>query len=273
MSPTPSINCSLCVSTYNRPEALDLCIESILKQSHLPNEIVIGDDGSGKETAELIAKWKQKSTIPIVHVWQPDEGYRLAACRNKSFAAAKGEYIIQIDGDLVLHNHFIADHLRMAKPGTFVCGSRVLLKPAYTQRVIANKNYIHPSLFSKNISKRYNSIYNKNLAVINYWLQRGKKQYKYVLGANMAFYKKDLLSVNGYDEKFGGWGKEDNNIAIRLCNAGIDIRFLKFGGIAYHLYHSEEKNSNVNDNEILLRNAILHNTTFVKNGLNGHILK
>ncbi len=273
MSLSHIINCSICVSTYNRPDALGLCIESILKQSQLPNEIIIGDDGSGIETAKLIAKLKQKSTIPIEHVWQPDEGYRLAACRNKSFAAANGEYIIQIDGDLVLHKHFIADHLRMAMPGTFVCGSRVLLSQAYTQRVMAKNNNVQPSFFSNNISKRYNSIYNKILAGINYRLQRGKEQYKYVLGANMAFYKEDLLRVNGYDEKFGGWGKEDNNIAIRLCNAGIDIRFLKFGGIAYHLYHSGEKNNNVNRNEILLQDAILHNTTFVKNGLNGHLLK
>lgn len=271
MSPVKSINCSICVSTYNRPDALWLCVESILKQSRLPNEIIIGDDGSGSETAEVIAAIKQKSTIPVSHVWQPDEGYRLAACRNKSFAAAKGEYILQIDGDVILHNDFVADHLSMARPGTFVSGSRVLLTPDYTQKVIAEKHFEKPSFFSKNMTKRYNAIHSNLLSAINYRIQRGKGQYKHVLGANMAFYKEDLVRINGYDENFGGWGKEDNNIAIRLCNVGVAIRFLKFGGIVYHLHHDGEKNNNVYENEILLQDAIRSNTTFVSNGLNSHI--
>jgi len=271
MSPIKSINCSICVSTYNRPDALRLCIESILKQSHLPDEIIIGDDGSGSETAELISAFQKKSPIPIVHIWQQDIGYRLAACRNKSFVAAKGEYILQIDGDLVLHKHYVADHLRIARQGTFISGSRVLLTAEYTQKVIIEKKFKKPSLFSKDISKRYNAIYSNLLSAINYRIQRGKEQHKYVLGANMAFYRADLVRINGYDENFGGWGKEDNNIAIRLCNAGVAIRFLKFGGIVYHLYHDGEKNNNVNANEILLQDAIRSNTTFVSNGMNSHI--
>ncbi|MEO5947892.1 MAG: glycosyltransferase, partial [Chitinophagaceae bacterium] len=156
MSSKRSINCSICVSTYNRPDALLLCIESLLKQSYLPNEIIIGDDGSGSETAELIALFQHKTNIPILHVWQPDEGYRLAACRNKSFAAAKGEYIIQIDGDVILHKHFVADHLRMAKSGTFVSGSRVLLTPAVMISVRSVSNFsivaVAPICTNKSVS-------------------------------------------------------------------------------------------------------------------------
>ena len=47
------------------------------------------------------------------------------------------------------------------------------------------------------------------------------RNYKYVLGCNMAFWKKDLLKVNGYNESFKGWGKEDNELAVRLQNAGL----------------------------------------------------
>ncbi|MEO5947829.1 MAG: galactosyltransferase-related protein, partial [Chitinophagaceae bacterium] len=177
------------------------------------------------------------------------------------------------DGDVILHKHFVADHLRMAKSGTFVSGSRVLITPEYTQKVIKEKHFEKPSFFSKNIYKRYNSIHNDFFSAINYQMQRGKEQYKYVLGANMAFYKEDLIRVNGYDENFSGWGKEDNNIAIRLCNDGVAIRFLKFGGIVYHLHHAGEKNNNIDDNEILLQDAIRSNTTFVSNGLNAYNLK
>ena len=119
-------SCSLVVSTYNRPDALELCIESILRQTQLPNEIVVADDGSGESTRQLVKALEAKSPVPIVHVWQPDDGYQLARIRNRAFAAATGEYIIQLDGDLILEKHFVLDHLSMARPGTFISGSRTM---------------------------------------------------------------------------------------------------------------------------------------------------
>lgn len=46
---------------------------------------------------------------------------------NKAIAKATGDYIIQVDGDVVLSSHFVEDHIEMAQKGCFVCGSRVLL--------------------------------------------------------------------------------------------------------------------------------------------------
>ena len=47
---------SIVVSTYNWPEALELTVRSILKQTVLPDEIVIADDGSGEETKKAIER-------------------------------------------------------------------------------------------------------------------------------------------------------------------------------------------------------------------------
>ncbi len=265
------ISCSICVSTYNRPAALRLCLQSILSQSYLPQEIIIGDDGSGQETAALIDDFKKKSPVEIVHVWQPDEGYRLASCRNKSFAKASSEYIIQIDGDLILQTNFIEDHIKKATPGTFICGTRVLLTPGYTDEVIENSQFLEPSLFSKSISKRYNAIRNSFLSKVFYRLQRSPNQYKYVLGANMSFYKKDLLKVNGYNEKYSGWGKEDNDLAIRLINAGTSLRVLKFSGIIFHLFHAGEGRHKLKENEDILKQTIANNVTFVPDGISSYL--
>lgn len=79
---------SLIISTYNRPDALRLCLLSVFAQSRMPDEIIIGDDGSRKETRQLIESMRQLSKIPILHVWQEDIGYRLAMARNKCVAAA-----------------------------------------------------------------------------------------------------------------------------------------------------------------------------------------
>ena len=45
---------TLIISTYNRVDALTLCLESVLRQTTLPNEIIIGDDGSKQETTDTI---------------------------------------------------------------------------------------------------------------------------------------------------------------------------------------------------------------------------
>ena len=73
---------TLLISTYNRPDALRLCLLSAFRQTLLPDEILVGDDGSTEETAHLIEEMKQRSPVPLIHVWQEDKGFRLAAVRN-----------------------------------------------------------------------------------------------------------------------------------------------------------------------------------------------
>jgi glycosyltransferase involved in cell wall biosynthesis len=265
------ISCSLCISTYNRPSALSLCLESVLTQSVLPDEIIIGDDGSAEETKQLIEKFIGASPVPVIHIWHPDDGFRLSAIRNKSFAKATGEYIIQIDGDVILHKHFVKDHMRLARRGTFVCGGRSLLTEETTNEIIRNKIYTGVNLFSAKLSKKYNAVRSILLSRLYYLFQRGKHQYQYVLGANMAFWRKDLLLINGYNESFKGWGKEDNELAIRLCNAGVTIRFIKFAGIIYHLHHTEASRDNIQQNEKLLQESIHNNFTFVQKGVSSYL--
>ena len=70
----------------------------MLRQSLLPDEIIIADDGSKEDTRELIHQLAASSEVPIIHVWHEDLGFRLASIRNKAIAKASKEYIIQIDG-------------------------------------------------------------------------------------------------------------------------------------------------------------------------------
>lgn len=87
----------------------------------------------------------------------------------------------------------------------------------------------------------------------------------------MAFWQTDLLKVNGYDEAFSGWGKEDNELAARLINAGVAIRFLKFGGIIWHLFHREAPKDNMANNEMMLEKTMANKLTFAKLGLSSYL--
>lgn len=243
----------------------------MFNQSVLPNQIIIGDDGSGNETQELIQAITKQSPVPVVHVWQPDEGFKLAAIRNKSFAKATGDYIIQIDGDLLLHRHFIKDHLQWASKGCFVSAGRSLLSPPFTNTLLSTNNIIYPPFFSSQVSKKFNALRLLPLAAGSYYLNRSAANYKYVLGANMAFWKKDIVAVNGYNESFTGWGKEDNDVAVRLQMAGTQLRMLKNAAVVWHLHHKEANKSLNEQNEQQLAKTIQNKTTFAVNGLNKYI--
>lgn len=261
----PSV--SLVISTYNRPNALKVCLESVLSQRTMPDEVIIADDGSNEETRNLIDSFRPRFSVPLIHVWQPDEGYQLAAIRNKAFVKAAGEYIIQIDGDLILHPCFVTDHLSFRRRNCFVSGSRVMLNPGYTQRILDEGLPHSPGWLAKDISKRYNAIRCLPLGKLNYQLQRGQTNVKYVLGCNMAFWKEDLLKVNGYNEDFKGWGREDNDISVRLTNVGVDLRFVKFAALVYHLYHPERPRPDFDINDGIYGESLKNKLTYIPRGM------
>lgn len=263
--------CSLIVSTYNWPAALSLCLKSIIGQTVLPAEIIVADDGSKEETRQLIDGFRSQTVIPILHVWHPDEGFQLSRIRNRAIARASQPYIIQVDGDLILHKNFIADHLHICESGYFVSGSRVLLSATTSATLLQHNSICIPNDFfgSKNL---LNKLRNRKLRefLATRYKTKGNNRY-YVKGCNMAFWKADLVRVNGYNETFTGWGREDSELAIRLINAGVNKKFLKMGGITFHLYHKEASRENETSNIIRMNKAMQTNIKWAEPGLNQYM--
>ena len=109
--------CSLVTPTYNWPEALELLLLSITKQKVLPNEVIVADDGSKEETRLLIERFQKSFPVPLIHVWHEDDGNQKPKIMNKAIAQAKYEYIVEIDGDIIMHPDFVKDHLTHAQKG------------------------------------------------------------------------------------------------------------------------------------------------------------
>jgi glycosyltransferase involved in cell wall biosynthesis len=228
---------SLIISTYNRPEALALCLQSVVRQTVLPNEVIVGDDGSAEETARLIRKIQSAFPVEIIHVWQEDKGFRLAMCRNKSVARCRYEYVIEIDGDVILHPRFVEDHLRFAQKGCFLKGGRVNLTEKRTQSLCASNRLTNIHFFSKGLRRRINAFHSSTIS--QYLLTRYRRNKNTGLGCNMSFWREDFIRINGYDEYFEGWGGEDWDFASRLLNSGVKRLSLKFAGIVFHLWHND----------------------------------
>lgn len=250
MSESPR-TCALLISTYNWPEALALVLKSVKKQTRVPDEVLIADDGSGDETRKLIRDFQKDFPCPLHHVWQEDKGFRLGAIRNKAIARATAEYIVQIDGDCILSPQFIEDHLRLARPCWFSCGHRAWLSETLSRRLLESGENKPLSAFTHGIQNRGNAL--RIPVLVQFLRERYRAKKPYIgKGCNMAFWTKDILKINGYNEDISGWGNEDSELEVRLMKLGIRRQTLKFAAVQYHLFHKENDRSRTAENiEIL----------------------
>jgi glycosyltransferase involved in cell wall biosynthesis len=239
------VSVALLVTTYNWPEALKLVLESVLVQTVLPDEIIIADDGSGEPTRAVVDAFRLKTAIPVKHFWHPDEGFRKTIIINQAITGTSSDYIIQIDGDIVMHELFIKDHISEAESGYYIRGSRVLLPDEITKRCLLTGNFEPVSTFSKGVRNRINSLRIPFLAPL---LIKKTKRSRNWIGCNCAFWRKDFLKVNGYNNELKGWGHEDIELAARFINSGLYQKKVKLKAVCYHLNHpfSSRVHENIN---------------------------
>jgi glycosyltransferase involved in cell wall biosynthesis len=250
---------SVLVSTYNWPEALETYFLSLSLQTLFPHELVIADDGSGPKTLEVIEKWQKIFPFPVHHIWHEDIGFRRTVILNKALQRTSGDFIIQNDGDLYLHRNYIADQVKAAQPGFWHKGNRVWMDENLSKKVLAGQK---PNFFSLGFKKRKYALYFPMMNKLGH-----KTPYKGVIGCNMAYFRKDIFSVNGYNEDLIGWGKEDDELVARFHNAGLKHRNMLGSAIVYHLYHKENSKDRINLNDKILQETVENKLILCRNGI------
>lgn len=263
------MNSDLIITTYNRPDALEAVLVSLLDQTVLPVQVIIADDGSTNDTSELIEKYKNILTVKLIHSWHEDIGFRAAESRNRALSFVKSDYVIIVDGDMVLEKHFIEDHLRFAEEGYFLQGGRVLMTSKLSDRILENSSVkfnVGPltSGIESRIEKKITAFRSPFLG--RFFAKKLKNKNK-VRSCNMSFFYNDIISINGFNNKFVGWGREDSEFVERLIHSGIEGKLLKFVALGYHLYHKEESRNSLPENDHLLKDTIENKLTWCDDGL------
>ena len=258
---------SVAVITYNWPMALQLVLRALAAQTELPLEVIVTDDGSGPATRQLLERMARDYPVRLVHLWQPDDGARMSRARNRAIVAAQGDYIILLDGDMVVERHFIADHHAFARRGCFVQGSRVLTDEELTLRMLDGR-VVMPGFFSRGIERRRHTLRMPTLA--RWYAAPGVKQ-RGIKSCNMAFWRDDLLRLNGFNEAMTGWGREDTELAIRAFHAGLLRRDVRFSALATHLYHSTRKRLVGNPNDQVVEDTRARRVIRCELGIDQHL--
>lgn len=258
---------ALIISTYNWPKALELVLLSVKNQSLLPDEVIIADDGSTNKTKELIETFQQNFPTKLIHLWHEDKGFRKSAILNKVFSKTNAQYMIQLDGDCIIHKHFVRDHVNHAEKETFLFGSRVNIQESFLSTLFNNK-VIRFNFFAKGIKKRTRNL---RIPLFSKQYKRENKLSGKLRGCNLSFWKKDLIAVNGYDEDMEGWGREDSELVIRMLNKGVLGKRLRYSGIIYHIFHNEKSRDRLELNDKIQQNSIKNKLTWCTNGIDKYL--
>ena len=261
---------SIVICFYERLDFLKCCLDSLRNASNDFDEVIIADDGSDEDIVLQVEGLVSKYDFSIIHAWHSREGSRRAATRNNGIRHAKGDYLIFLDADFITLPGSIRSHLDAAKPGCFIVGrckytseeqTRRMLVEGVSDKLLWN---IYKELSDEPIIKEHREFIRYGV-MQKFRLANPRKQ---TFGGHFSIFRKDIESVNGYDENYVGWGAEDQDMALRLVMAGFRGRSVIPEARVLHLWHPRElgnkhwkEGTNV---QYFFRNKI---SAFCENGL------
>lgn len=247
------IDIALVITTYNRPDALAAVLEGCLVQCDNNFEVIVADDGSTSETAVVVASYADRAPFVIRHIWQEDDGFRAAAIRNRAIAATSADYIVFTDGDCVPPPDFLSCHRKLAEPGWFLAGNRLMLMREFTEQVLHEHLPIHQWQLADWILARWRRQILRWLPFVRLpnfaWLRKLlPTRWEGAKTCNFSAWRDDLIRVNGFDESYTGWGMEDSDLVIRLIRAHVFHKSARFSSPLFHLWHNENDRSHLDEN-------------------------
>lgn len=232
---------SVIISTYNAVNWLRKTLMGYKVQDFHDFELIIADDGSSKETREFLEEFQKETSIPIIHLWQEDEGFQKSKILNKAVLASRADYILMSDGDCIPRKDFVKIHFKNREKGYFLSGGYFKLPMEISEKINAD-DIISQGCFDQNWLKK-NGL---KFSIKNSKLTAGKTRAKIFNlltptgatwnGHNASGWKADIVAVNGFDERMQ-YGGQDRELGERLINFGIKSKQIRYSAVCVHLDH------------------------------------
>lgn len=189
---------SIVIPAYNCSKTITKVIESALNQTFGHCEVIVVDDGSTDNTAQVIKNFPQ-----VKYIYQENGGP--AKARNRGLKESNNEIVFFTDSDCVAHSDWIELAIKhfYDEQVAVVCGSYG----------IANKESLLARCIHDEILYRHHNLVS---------------DYPKVFGSyNFGIRKKVFLQVGGFNEGYRNASGEDNDLSYKIINAGYKIFFEK----------------------------------------------
>jgi glycosyltransferase involved in cell wall biosynthesis len=232
---------SVIISTYNAVEWLTKTLWGYAVQTTTDFEIVIADDGSGPETKECIDTFLKEFPVPIIHVWQEDDGFQKSRILNKAINACNADYILMSDGDCIAKSDFVQQHLTHREEGYFLSGGYFKLPLTISQEITKEDvetqrcfdvDWLKDRGLKSSFKNNKLTAKGAKATLLNYVTPTNASWN----GHNASGWKKDILSVNGFDERMQ-YGGQDRELGERLINMGFKSKQIRYSALCLHLDH------------------------------------
>lgn len=264
----PSPEIAVIISTYQRPQHLRRSLESLAMQRCGSDlfEVVVTDDGSTDATERLVAQFAENVDFSVTFTTHPHDGFQLSKCRNEGVAASSAPYILFLDGDLICPNDFVAKHLHHRRRRVAMVGDSIWMNQTVSEAIgideIRQGDFRSWATEEEERRMRWKAL---RAAVYS---RLGLPDRPRMKGGNIALWRCDYETINGYDQDFIGWGLEDSDLQRRLYQAGVRFRSSMRWTRTHHLWHARDPSyvakASGTENEKLLRT---NRPTRCKNGL------
>ncbi|CAM4015619.1 glycosyltransferase [Arcobacter cloacae] len=272
------MKCSIIISVYKDTDSLDLILESLSKQTVVPDEVIISEDGNSVEMSEYVSIAKNRyNKLDITHLFQEDIGWRKNIALNRAIVASKYEYLIFIDGDCVPYSTFVEGHMKNSEKNIVLCGKRIELGSKFTEKV--KQKEIKVSDIEKNFLKFLPQLLKDNTKHLEdgFILNRNnfitkilhKRYVRHIVGCNFSCFKENFLKINGFNEDFINPAEgEDVDPSWRFREVGIELKSIRLVANIAHLYHEKRFDDDIGKiNREIMDKTKIENVFYCKNGI------
>jgi glycosyltransferase involved in cell wall biosynthesis len=267
------VTVSLIISIYNSPDFLDRVLSSVARQTVMPEEVIVSEDGEFPANRGVVQQWHSRwpKNSKLIHLRQRDQGNRKPLAMNKAVAISLGDYLIFIDGDCVLRRDFVSDHILFANEKSFLTGRRVELSPkasTYLTRERIDSGYLDTIPWALLFDALFGRTHHGGRFFrVPVFLRKilGRDKILDIRGCNFSVHRKHLVAINGFTNDFSGAYGEDTDAEYRLKYLGLEMKSLRGAAVQYHLWHPYQTKDTGNQER--LKDLLAHPEARTSNGL------
>jgi glycosyltransferase involved in cell wall biosynthesis len=229
---------SVVISTFDQPNALAFALLGYQRQTYREFELVVADDGSDEVTRAVIEEFRTSGSFPIKHVWQENTGFRKAKIINQGVLASEGGLLVFSDGDCIPHRDFVRVHAERVGPGMFATGGSVVMPADYCRTL--TREQVRQGDYERCLDDVHRREFRKTQWRNAFGRLFGKIDRPKILGRNVAVSRDAFTAINGYDENYDGFGKEDSDLRNRLRRSGARPLSLWTSAWVFHVDDSAD---------------------------------